>query len=157
MRKIKSVLLICTGNSCRSIMAEGMLKKYLKELGKDDIEVMSAGVHAIDGINPTKETIEVMNEEGVDVSGFKSRALTNELIKKADIILVMAGHHIDDIITRIPAAASKIHLLKQFGTKCETSVCEDLDIADPIGRDKNFYEEVRSAIKKEMKRIAQIL
>ncbi len=157
MSKIKSVLLVCTGNSCRSIMAEGMLKKYLKELGKDDIEVVSAGVHAIDGMNPTKETIEVMSEEGIDVSGFRSKGLTNELIKKADIILVMAGHHIDDIITRTPEAASKIRLLKQFGIKCETSACEDLDIADPIGKDKNFYEEVRSAIKKEMKRIAQIL
>lgn len=138
-------------------MAEGMLKKYLKELGKDDIEVVSAGVHAIDGMNPTKETIEVMGGEGIDVSGFRSKTLTNELIKKADIILVMACHHMDDIATRMPEAASKIHLLRQFGIKCETSACKDLDIADPIGRDKHFYEEVRLAIKKEIKRIAQIL
>jgi len=157
MNKIKSVLLVCTGNSCRSVMAEGLLKKYLKELGKGGIEVGSAGVHAIDGIGPTKETIEVMKKEGVDVSVFKSRALTNELIKRSDIVLVMAGHHMDDIITRMPDAAPKTHILKQFGVEFETRPCDELDVADPIGRPLDFYEEVLSKIKKEMKRIAQIL
>lgn len=157
MKKTKSILLVCTGNSCRSVMAEGILRKYLKESGRDDIEVISAGVHAIDGMNPTKETIEVMNKEGIDVSNFKSKGLTDELIKKADLILVMASHHMDDIINRVPEAAQKIHILKQFGVKYEAKACEDLDIADPIGRDKNFYEEIFAAIKKEMKRIAGIL
>lgn len=133
------------------------MKKYIKELGKDDIEVSSAGVHAIDDIGPTKETVEVMKKEGVDVSGFKSRALTNELIKRSDLILVMAGHHMDDIITRMPDAATKTHILKQFGVEFETQGCEELDIADPIGRPVDFYEEVLSEIKKEMKRIAGIL
>lgn len=157
MRKIKSVLIVCTGNSCRSIIAEGMLRRYLKELGKSDIEVVSAGVHAIDGMSPTRETIEVMKEEGVSVSGFRSKALTDDLIKKADLILVMACHHMDDIIVRMPEASRKTHLLKQFGVKYEAKACDDLDIADPIGRDKDFYGQVRSEIKKEMRRIAQIL
>jgi protein-tyrosine-phosphatase len=157
MHKVKTILLVCTGNSCRSVMAEGVLKKYLKELGKSDIEVMSAGIHAIDGMGPTRETIDVMSGEGIDVSGFRSKALTEALIKKADLILVMAGHHMDDIITRAPDAASKVHILKQFGIKCETAACEDMDIADPIGMDKSFYEEVFLAIKKEMKRIVQVL
>ena len=138
-------------------MAEGVLKKYLKGLGKSDIEVTSAGVYAIDGMVPTIETIDVMNKEGIDVSGFRSRALTEDIIKKSDLILVMASHHMDDIITKVPDAVSKVHLLKQFGIKCETQLCEGMDIADPIGRDKDFYEEVFLAIKKEMKRIAQIL
>ncbi len=157
MDKIKSVSLVCTGNSCRSVMAEGVLKKYLKELGRSDIEVMSAGTYAIDGMGPTEETIDVMNKEGIDVSGFRSKALTGDLIKKSDLILVMASHHMDDIIARVPDAASRVHILKQFGIECETRSCEDMDIADPIGRDKSFYEEVFLAIKKEAKRIAQIL
>ncbi|MDP3791223.1 MAG: low molecular weight protein arginine phosphatase [Candidatus Omnitrophota bacterium] len=157
MKNIKSVLLVCTGNSCRSIMADGLLKKYLKELGKSDIEVISAGVHAIDGMAPTKETIEVMKKEGIDVSGFRSRSLTEDHIKKADLILVMAGHHMDDIITRVPHAASKVHILKQFGLKHDQKACEDIDIADPIGRDRGFYEEVLLTIKEEMSRVAKIL
>ena len=157
MHKVKSILLVCTGNSCRSIMAEGILKKYLKELGKDDVEVISAGVHAIDGMSPTRETIEVMSKEGIDVSGFRSKGLAKDNIKKADLILVMAGHHMDDIITRMPEAAQKVHILKQFGVESENKSCDDLDISDPIGRDKNFYEEVLAAIKKEMKRIAEVI
>lgn len=157
MGKIRSILLVCTGNSCRSIMAEGILKKYLEEAGRGDIKVVSAGVHAIDGVGPTKETIDVMKEEGIDVSGFRSKALKEELINEADLILVMAGHHMDDIITRVPEAAQKTHLLKQFGVACETNACEDLDIEDPIGRDKGFYREVLLVIKKEIKRISQLL
>lgn len=157
MKKARSVLIICTGNSCRSIMAEGILKKYLKDLGKDDIEVTSAGVHAIDGASPTKETIDVMKKEGIDVSNFRSKALTDELVKKADLILVMTSYHMDEIIARSPEAVSKVHMIKQFGVNCEEKACEDLDITDPIGMDKNFYEEIFSVIKKEMERIAKIL
>lgn len=157
MSKIKSVLLVCTGNSCRSIMAEALLKKYLKELGKSDIEVESAGVQAMNGSRPTQETIDVLKEECVDVSDFKSKRLLEESIKKADLILVMASHHMDDIISKSPEAANKIHLLKQFGSKCESQACEDLDVPDPIGHDRDFYKEVLQIIKKEMKRIAEIL
>lgn len=157
MNKVKSVLLVCTGNSCRSVMAEGILKKYLKDLGKDDIEVTSAGVHAIDGVAPSQETIDVMREEGIDVSGFRSRSLTDARIKKADLILVMAGHHMDDIITRIPEASSKVHMLKQYGSESGSKACEDMDIADPIGMSRMFYKEVLAVIKKELKRIAEIL
>jgi protein-tyrosine-phosphatase len=156
MKKKKTVLIICTGNSCRSVMAEGFLKKYLRELGKDDIDVVSAGIHAIDGLHPTKETIEVMSREGVDVSGFRSKAVTEELIKNADHILVMAGHHMDDIIRRVPQAASKVHIVKQFGVQKDDCACEDLDIPDPIGADAAFYKEVMSVIKREMERIAEI-
>lgn len=157
MKKIKTVLLVCTGNSCRSIMAEGLLKKYLKELNKDDIEVISAGVHAIDGLEPTKDTIDAMSEEGIDVSHFRSKGLTDDLVKKADVILVMSGHHMDDIMNRMPEAASKVYILKQYGVECGTFACEDLDIADPIGKDKVFYQQVLSTIKKETKRISEIL
>jgi len=157
MAKIKSVLLVCTGNSCRSIMAEGLLKKYLKELGKDDIEVLSAGVHAIDGAEPKRETIEVMAEEGIDVSRFRSKGITEELVKKADLILVMSGHHMDDIIDRMPDAQGKVHMLKQYGASSDGCACEDLDIEDPIGRPKAFYQKVLLAIKAEIKKIAEIL
>ena len=157
MHKIKSVLLVCTGNSCRSIMAEGILRKCLKELGKGDIEVTSAGICAIDNMAPTLETIEVMKKEGIDVSSCRSRCLTDELIKKSDLILVMASHHMDEVIRRVPNAVRKIHLLKQYGLKTDVKTCEDLDIPDPIGGPIDYYEQVLNTIKKEVERIAPTL
>lgn len=158
MHKIRSVLLVCTGNSCRSIMAEGLLKKYLKKEGKEDIEVKSAGVRAIDGMTPTTETIEVMKKEGVDVSGFRSKRLTRDLIKKADLILVMASHHMDEIIKIVPDAAPKARLLKQYGLETlMEEAYEDPDILDPIGKPISYYEQVFEAIKKEIERIAKLL
>jgi len=157
MPKIRSILFVCTGNSCRSIMAEGLLREALRELGKDDMVVNSSGVSAIDGLRPMRETIEVMKHEGIDVSGFKSKSLTDGIIISSDLIFVMAAHHMDDVIRRLPEAASKTHILRQYGKIDHSCSCEDLDIPDPIGRPIEVYEETLKEIKKEIKRIAELL
>jgi protein-tyrosine-phosphatase len=157
MGKIKSVLFVCTGNSCRSIMAEGLMKDALKRLGKEGISVSSAGVSAIDGFHPTRETIETMKSESVDVSGLQSRSLTDKMIRDSDLILAMAAHHMSDIIARVPEAASKTHILKQYGVRDNSYIRLGLDISDPIGRPMEVYEETLGEIKREVNRIARIL
>ena len=157
MGEVKSVLFVCTGNSCRSIMAEGLLKRALKEFGKDNIMVSSAGVSAINGFGPTCETTEVMKREGIDVSDFKSRSLTDAMIISADLILVMAAHHMSDIIARLPEAASKTHILKQYGKRDNSYIRLGLDISDPIGKPMEVYEYTLSEVKREVNRIAKLL
>lgn len=157
MNKIKNVLFVCTGNSCRSIMAEGLMRDALKGLGKEHIKISSAGVNAIDGFHPTHETVEAMKREGVDVSGFQSRPLTDDMIKNSDLILVMTANHMDEIIKRVPQAASKTHILKQYGRRDDSCACEDLDIADPIGKPMEVYERILGEIKREVNRIARDL
>ena len=153
----RMILFVCTGNSCRSIMAEGLLKKALKGLGKGNFEVSSAGTGARDGFTPTFETIEVMKEEGVDVSGYKSKRLTDELINEADLILVMEAAHKEDIAIRVPEAAPKTYLLKEFGLEKTKMDPEYLGVPDPIGRPMEVYEASFNAIKREIERIAPLL
>ena len=157
MNNIKSVLLVCTGNSCRSIMAEGLLKRYLKEHGKDHIEVSSAGVRALDDIPPTDATIAVMKREGIDASGFLSKKLTDDMKRGADLILGMENIHRDEIIRRVPEAASKTHLLKKFGSNKNKGEFQESDVPDPIGRPIEDYEYCLSMIKDQVERIGKIL
>lgn len=157
MNKVKSVLFVCTGNSCRSVMAEGLLKKYLKEAGKSGIKVASAGISGFGGMPPTEETKEVLKTEGIDLSGFKSRGVTPEMIKEADLILALEGLHKDEILKLAPEAAGKTYLLKEFNNPSAKDREESMGIPDPIGRPIEFYKYVFALIKKETERISKIL
>ena len=158
MNKIKSILFVCTGNSCRSVMAEGLARKYLKELGKSYISVSSAGSSAIDGLSPTQETVNVMKDEGLDVSAFRSKRLTAELIKNSDLILVMEGSHKNIISSMAPEAAAKTYLLKEFLiNKGGKNYPENPDVPDPIGEPEDFYRLSFEVIKDNIKRIVELI
>lgn len=152
MKKIKTILFVCTGNSCRSIMAEGILRKYLCDRGRTGIRVMSAGVGTIDGLPPAKNTVDVMNEYGMDVSSYRSRSLTNEMIARADLILVMEEGHRDEIIRRVPDARSKTFLLRQYGRECDEPSLVDFNVPDPIGLPPEDYRYSMNIIREEIKR-----
>ncbi len=138
-------------------MAEGLLKKYLKDLRKGHIKIVSAGIGAADGFEPTSETIEVMKTEGIDVSGYKSKRLTDELIKDADLILVMEEIHVQEVIKKDLSAVSKTHLLKKYGRSGKEYHPEGFSVPDPIGRQLKDYEFCIGMLKEEIKRIAEIL
>ncbi len=141
MSKAKTILLVCTGNSCRSAMAAGLLKKLLK--GKGDYQVATAGTAAIKGMPATPEAIQVMSEEDIDISEHRSSPLSDEMIAGADLILVMERRHQEHILARKPSAGNKVHLLSES------------DIIDPIGRSLDFYRKVYAVIKENILRIAK--
>ena len=157
MGKIKSILFVCTGTSCRSVIAEGLMRKYLKELGKDYIEVQSAGASAIDLFPPTDETVKVMKENDIDVSGYRSKKVGEELVNKADLILVMEDRHKDFIGRMFPAASSKTHLLKEYGMQEKPNYPEGPNIPDPIGKPIEYYRLSFAVINDQIKRIAEVV
>ena len=157
MGKIRSVLMVCTGNSCRSVMAEALLKKYLKGYGKSDITVRSAGIRALDGHLPTGETIEALKEEGIELKNFKSAAVTGEMVKEADLILAMERIHKYELVRRFPEAASKIFLLREYAGAKESIKVDDPDVPDPIGMPVSEYKACMDMIKNNIERVAGLL
>ena len=150
--KVKNVLVICTGNSCRSVMAKGFLKKALEH--RKEVIVDSAGTAAINGFAPTKETIEVMQREQIDVSGERSKHITLGMIKRADVILVMQTRHKNYILDVLPEISDKVFLLRKYK---DSSGRTNFEIADPIGQSLEVYERVVEEIKKEILRIKDFI
>lgn len=141
------ILFVCTGNSCRSPMAEGYLRKRLEDAGRPDIEVSSAGTLPASGMAATREAIAVTAEAGVDISGHRSRMLTRADVDDADLILVMQQFHRDDVLSMAPEAEDKVYLLNAFGSAAGRDPAEEPDIPDPIGKPVEFYRETFKAIK----------
>jgi arsenate reductase len=95
------ILFLCTGNSCRSQMAEG----WARELGGSTIAVESAGIEA-HGKNP--RAIRVMAEAGVDISGQESTVVDEAMLRRADVVVTVCGHA-DEVCPALPPAVRKIH------------------------------------------------
>src|SRR5437762_2617441 len=138
---MKTILFVCTGNICRSPMAEGLFRHAVK--GRNDFRVMSAGVGALEGQPPSEHAVRALRELGIDISGQRSRMLTGELVLQADYIFGMTHSHVDAVTLLYPQAAEKTFLLREFD---ETLDNYEADISDPIGGSYEVYRNCRDQI-----------
>ncbi len=137
LTKKKNILIVCTGNTCRSPMAEGWLRSELKRKGLDrEIEVLSCGVFARKGVHVSFEADLLLKNEEIDISGHRSQQLTKEIVDSATRILAMSEEHRDAILELYPGAVERIKVL---------------GIEDPIGRDIQVYKECYEKIKRTVK------
>src|SRR5438477_6012358 len=139
---VKSVLFVCTGDICRSPIAEGLFGRLIGN--RKDIEIASAGVHAVRGQPPSLYAVQVCEAEGVDISQLRSQPLTSSLVEKATHIFAMTGAHLETIHLLFPHGAEKSYLLREFE---EPGTTVWRDVPDPIGLGRDVYEVCARTIK----------
>ena len=108
------VLFVCTGNLCRSPMAEVLLKDELRRRGRTDVEVASAGTWGMDGSPATPEAVETVGELDIDLGKHRARSLDVDEVRSFDIVVAMTSVHVREIIQMVPDAGPKVVLLKQL-------------------------------------------
>lgn len=146
----KSIVFVCTGNTCRSPMAEALFKDIIKEKGgMDEFEVSSRGVYAFSGDPSSRQAIEVMKKEfGIDMQQHRAKVLDGSDIIGAYLVLTMTMHHKDMILDIYPEASDKIYTIKEYAQveddtefDSDTDVEGDTDISDPFGGDYQTYKD----------------
>ena len=129
---IQHVLFVCTGNICRSPLAESLLERALKDRGLE-VEVTSAGTGAWDGAPASEGAYLVGLERGLDLSGHRARLLTRELVDEADLILTMARHHrarVDEL-----GGEGRVFVLGEYAGRDG----DEAEVSDPFGGDLEVY------------------
>ena len=139
---MKTILFVCTGNICRSPMAEGLFRHLTAKMG-GRYRALSAGVGAIDGMPPSAHSVQALRELGIDLTRHRSRALTADLVRQADLIVGMTHGHVHAIELMHPEVANKTVVLREYD---ETLEAFDKDIADPIGGSYQVYLRCRDEI-----------
>jgi protein-tyrosine phosphatase len=178
-----SILVVCTGNICRSPIAEGLLQAELvRRFGDGAPRVFSAGTAGWEGSPATPEGVEAAAELGIDIAGHRARKVRGELLREADLIVCMAGEHRDRITVQLPEVAGRTFTLKELVRLLEPQPAApaeaspwtmapriarahamrqvdptthlDEDIADPIGQPMEAYRAIAWELEEWISRLA---
>ncbi|MBE7053900.1 MAG: low molecular weight protein arginine phosphatase [Ruminococcaceae bacterium] len=138
------VLFVCTGNTCRSAMCEGIFKHIAK---KDNIEVTSAGLGAIKGDAASENAVLALSDLGIDISNHKSKPLTNGDVFDADLVLCMTKMHSNIIKQSCQSEKDKVFTLYEYATGTNK------DVKDPYGTNLESYKQCAKDLKELLKSV----
>jgi protein-tyrosine-phosphatase len=148
----KTILFIDTGDNCRCPMAAGFFLKLLEQRGIKHIDIRTAGVMTPTGLLPTPEAVQLLQDEGVDIRRHRSRPLTREMIKRADLILGMTPFHVQSALRINEEARGKTFLLKEYVGRDG----KNTQIADPMGGTLEIFKRCFSEIRASLHRLVEM-
>lgn len=137
-----NVLFVCTGNTCRSPLAERLAKAVAARRGIADFTASSAGTNAWDGAPASDGALLVGMERQLDLAPHRSRKLTREIVAAADVILVMSSAHLDPVMRL--GGGGKVHVIDEYasdGTPAD-------GVNDPFGGDLDAYREAADTLER---------
>ncbi|MEJ7808983.1 MAG: low molecular weight protein arginine phosphatase [Gemmatimonadaceae bacterium] len=140
------ILFVCTGNTCRSAMAEAIARGMAEERQMPEIQVLSAGTSAWDSAPASDGAMLVALEHAADVMSHRARLLTADMVHAADLVLVMGPHHLER--ARALGAGSKAHLLTDYASRGASVRA----VNDPFGGDLEVYRDTYEELEREIRR-----
>lgn len=141
------LLFVCSGNTCRSPLAEALARRGITELGLKEVAVASAGTSAWDGSPASDGALLVGLERGLDLSSHRSRQLTRDIVAEADLILAMGDNHLPAI--QALGGVGKAHLLTAYAARADAGD----NVNDPFGGDLDVYRETASELDRQVRRV----
>jgi len=141
-----NLLFVCSGNTCRSPMAEALARKIARRRGIENLNISSAGTNAWDNVPATDEALLVGMEREIDLTGHRARKLTPTIVSEADLIFVMTPGHLEQV--KQLGGRGKVHVIDEYA-----SGTTNQGVADPYGGDLEAYRHTADVLESELEKL----